>query len=582
MSKRLVIVGGVAGGASAAAKARRANEDIEIVMFESGPYMSFANCGLPYYVGGEIESRDRLFVAHPQLFHKRFRIDVRLNTTVTEVKPTEHAVSYIGPNGVEKVLEYDRLILATGTVPIKLPIEGIDAPHIYACRTIMDVDAIMDRIQQVLPFKNEENHNPEAGWLLTGEESGVEALVIGGGFIGLECTEQLLQRGIKVVLVEALDQIMSPLDREMTIQLQRALEKKGADIILNDLVEGFDHSGTRSRALLKSGLQVGFDLAILGVGVRPNVALAQAAGLELGETRAIAVDDQQRTSDPRIYAAGDNCEAVFLPTGNKVNIPLAGPANKQGRVAGQNAALDLMEVPGDAKRRLTMKGVLGTSIVRGGEVVAGGTGMTEKAARRAGLDVALAYNFGSHHADYYPGAQPMCIKLVYDPEEGRLLGGQIVGLEGVDKRLDVLATAIYAGMTVLDLEQLDLAYAPPFGSAKDVVILTGMVAANTQRGESPSVSPGQFFQEMKGENPPNLIDVRTVFEFRAGHLKGAVNIPLDTLRERLEEILKDRPIVTQCNVGYRSYIAQQILLQNGFKDVRNLSGGCSLADLMQN
>ncbi len=581
MSKRLVIVGGVAGGASAAAKARRTNEDIEIVMFESGPYMSFANCGLPYYVGGEIDSRDKLFVAHPQVFHKRFRIDVRLNTTVTEVRPAVQEVTYMGPDEQEKILKYDRLILSTGTVPIKLPIEGIDAPHIYACRTVMDVDAITARIQQMLPFKNEESHNPEAGWLLTGEESGVDALVIGGGFIGLECAEQLLQRGIKVVLVEALDQIMSPLDREMTILVQKALEKKGAEIILGDMVEGFDHSGTRSRALLKSGRQVGFDLAVLGVGVRPNVELAQAAGLELGDTRAIAVDDKQRTSDPRIYAAGDNCEAVFLPTGNKVNIPLAGPANKQGRVAGQNAALDLMELAPDDNRRLDMKGVLGTSIVRGGDVVAGGTGLTEKAARKAGLDVALAYNFGSHHADYYPGAQSMCIKLVYSPEDGRLLGGQIVGQEGVDKRLDVLATALYGGMTVHDLEQLDLAYAPPFGSAKDVVILTGMVAANTQRGDSPSLSPTQLFMEMESESPPFLLDVRTAFEFRAERLKGAVNIPIESLRERLDEIPKDRPVVTQCNVGYRSYISQQILLQHGFKDVRNLSGGYSLASLMQ-
>jgi NADPH-dependent 2,4-dienoyl-CoA reductase/sulfur reductase-like enzyme/rhodanese-related sulfurtransferase len=581
MPKRLVIVGGVAGGASAAAKARRTNEDIEIVMFESGPFMSFANCGLPYYVGGEIDSRDKLFVAHPQLFHKRFRIDVHLNTTVTGVVPAQQKVIYVGPNGLEKTLGYDCLILATGTVPIKLPIEGIDAPHIFACRTVMDVDAIMARLQQLLPFNAEEDHNPEAGWLLTGEESGVEALVIGGGFIGLECAEQLLHRGVKVILVEALDQIMSPLDREMTVQLQQALESKGAEIILSDLVTGFDHSGTRSCAQLKSGRQVGFDLAILGVGVRPNVELAKAAALELGETGAIAVDEKQLTSDPRIYAAGDNCESVFLPTGKKVNIPLAGPANKQGRVAGQNAALDLMDTAADDKRRLGMKGVLGTSIVRCGEVVAGGTGMTEKVALKTGVDVALAYNFGSHHAGYYPGAQPMCIKLVYTPEDGRLLGGQIVGSEGVDKRLDVLATAIYGGMTIQDLEQLDLAYAPPFGSAKDVVILTGMVAANTQRGESPSITPTELFQEMEGENPMTLIDVRTAFEYRAGRLKGAVNIPLEKLRERLEEIPKDKPVVTQCNVGYRSYIAQQILRQNGYRDVRNLSGGHSLAGLMQ-
>jgi NADPH-dependent 2,4-dienoyl-CoA reductase/sulfur reductase-like enzyme/rhodanese-related sulfurtransferase len=576
MPKRLVIVGGVAAGASAAAKARRSNEEIEIVMFERGPYMSFANCGLPYYVGGEIAERRSLFVADPRSFQRRFRVDVRLESTVTEVDPVAREVVFqIAGGGVDR-LAYDRLILGTGTVPFRLPLEGIEAPNIFECRTVPDVDAILAslrELQQPLPAQQETSPG--------GAAAGGQALIIGAGYIGLECAEQLRNRGLNVTVVEALDQILGPLDHEMSLPVLDALRAAGIRVLLSDLVSGFDHSGDRSLALLKSGKKLEFDLAVIGVGVRPQVELAGSAGLRLGETGAIAVDAHQRTSDPHIFAAGDNCESVFLPTGGKVNIPLAGPANKQGRVAGQNAALDLLGKEESDAARLSLRGVLGTSIVRVSGMVAGGTGLTEKIARRLERKVAVAYNIGSSHAGYYPGAQSVFLKLVYDLENGRLLGAQAAGPDGIDKRLDILATAIHGGMTLEDLEQLDLCYAPPFGSAKDVVILTGMVAANTLRGTSPSLTPAALFEEQEGGSPPFLLDVRTAFEFKMGHLPDAVNIPLETLRERLDEIPRERSLVTQCSVGYRSYIAQQVLLQSGFSDVRNLSGGFSLASRLQ-
>ncbi len=571
MRSRIVVVGGVAAGASAAAKARRTNEHAEIIVFEAGPYMSFANCGLPYYVGGEIGSRDALFVAGPEKFHDFFRVDVRLNSRVVGVSPAERQIRFVGADGVDASLDYDRLVLATGTVPILPPIPGLDGPNIFHCRTVPDVDAIMARLSHLLP------REMEGGHFVNVRDAGFEALIIGGGYIGLECAEQLMQRGFRISVVEAQDQLMGPLDIEIAHPVQLELQDAGATVILNDAVSHIEPAGNRSRAVLKSGREVTFDIAIVGTGVRPNVELAKAAGLQLGKTGAIAVDARQRTSDEAIFAAGDTCEAVFLPTGEPVNIPLAGPANKQGRIAGQNAALDLMGAGADDPRRLTMPGVLGTAIVRVGKVVAGGTGLTEKGARRAGIEAAVAYVVGPQHAGYYPGSKLLLLKLLYDPASGRLLGAQAVGQDGIDKRLDVLAVAIQGGMTVEDLEHLDLCYAPPFGSAKDVAIMAGFVAANAWRGTSPGASPMQVMPAMFGDAPPVLIDVRTPREFADGSLTGAVNIPLQSLRDRLDEIPRDRPVVLHCGTGYRSYIAQQILLNDGWTDVRNLYGGYGLA-----
>ncbi len=571
MSKRIVVVGGVAAGASAAAKARRTNESVEIVMFDRGPYMSYANCGLPYYVGGEIASRDALFVASPERFAGYFRVDVRLDTEVVAIGADTRTVSYIDPENGPSTLDYDRLILATGTVPLVPPIAGLDGPNIFYCRTVPDVDAIMQRLAQLLP------REMEGGHFVNVKEAGFQALIIGGGYIGLECAEQLMQRGFRIAVVEAQDQLMGPLDKEMAHPIELELRTAGAAVILNDGVIRLEAAGNRSKAVLKSGREVIFDIAIIGTGVRPNVQLAKAAGLRLGKTGAIAVGAHQRTSDPAIFAAGDNCESVFLPTGDRVNVPLAGPANKQGRIAGQNAALDVAAAAPDDPRRLRMRGVLGTAIVRVGSLIAGGSGLTEKMAQRAGINAAVAYVIGPSHAGYYPGAKLMLLKLLYAPENGRVLGAQAVGEDGIDKRLDVLATAIQGGMSVEDLEHLDLCYAPPFGSAKDVVVMAGFVAANAFRGTGPGASPLHLREELTRENPPFLADVRTHREFAEGHLPDAVNIPLDGLRDRLAEIPRDRPVVLQCGTGYRSYVAQQILLNSGWADVRNLYGGYGLA-----
>ncbi|PIE34546.1 hypothetical protein CSA56_07445 [candidate division KSB3 bacterium] len=576
--KRLIIVGAVAAGASAAAKARRVNEDIEIVLFESGSYMSFANCGLPYYVGGEIANRDSLFVANPDVFKKRFQIDIRLNTEVTAISTERQEVTFVNADGQGGTLGYDSLILATGTVPIIPPIEGLDGPHIFFCRTVPEVDAIMQRLSAILPHDMEGMRQIQDGPLHDMEGTGVHGLVIGGGYIGLECAEQLMHRGIHTTVIEAMPQVMGPLDPEMTQPIKMALRDSGATLILNDAVERIEQQGERSQAILRSGRRVVFDVAIIGTGVRPNVKLAQSIGVDLGKTGAIAVDAQQRTSVPGVYAAGDNSEAIFLPTNTPVNIPLAGPANKEGRIAGNNAALDLLkDTDKKEKHWLTMKGVLGTSIARVCGVVAGGTGLTEKVAKRLDISVKAAYVLGLNHAGYYPGAHLMILKVVYDPADGRLLGAQAVGQDGVDKRLDVLATAILGGMTVEDLENLDLCYAPPFGSAKDIAIMSGFITANSRRGLSEGVSPMTLFEELNSETPPVLIDVRTTREYADGHLETAINIPLDEIRERMNEIPKDQPVIIHCQTGYRSYVAQQILQNNGWTNIRNLCGGYAFA-----
>ena len=577
MGKRIVIIGGVAAGASAAAKARRTSKDAEIVLFESGPYMSFANCGLPYYIGGEITNRASLFVSDPFTFEVRFDIDVRLSTSVVAISRDKREVEYIGPDGERSSLAYDRLIITTGTVPIVPPVEGIDGPHMFFCRTVPDVDAIMERLDRILPRDMEGMRETEGSRFVTRKETGVRALVIGGGYIGLECAEQFIHRGIHTTIVEAQDQLMAVLDPEVTRPVQDAIESAGGKVILNDAVIRIKTKGDRSIAFLESGLEEKFDLAIIATGVLPNVELAEKAGLELGKTGAIAVDAWQRTSDPTIYAAGDNCESIHLSTGDLVNIPLAGPANKQGRVAGHNAALDLENVDREDAVRLRMRGVLGTGIVRACGVVAAGTGLAEKAAQKAGIKIAVSYVIGTNHAGYYPNAAALGLKIVFSPEDGRLLGAQAVGSDGVDKRIDVLATAILAGMTVEDLEHLDLCYSPPFGSAKDIVIMAGFISANALRGISPAISPLNLRDELRGDTPPLVIDVRDEREHDSERLEGAVNIPLEDLRDRLSEVPKDRPVVVHCSVGYRSYLAQQTLQQHGWTNIRNLYGGFAFA-----
>ena len=563
MSKRIVIVGGVAAGASAATKARRTGEQAEIVLLEAGPHVSVATCGLPYYVGGEIARRDDLFVVRPGRFRRRFNIDLRLNAEAVSVSPAERTVTVAGKSARTEALPYDRLILATGALPVAPPIEGLEGPDVFTCRSVGDADAIVERIEKLTP------EPPQAGR---------RALIIGGGYVGLECAEQLLRRGFGVTVAELMDQLMGPLDPEMAWPIQLALERAGGEVILNDGVARIerDGKGRATAAVLQGGRRVPFDLAVMGLGVRPNVGLAEAAGLKLGPTGALAVDAHQRTSEAAIFAAGDNCESIFLPTGRPANIALAGPANKQGRVAGANAALDLAGADEDDPRRLRFAGTLGTAVVRVGGTVAALTGLSEKLARSEGIDAAIAYADGASHAGYYPGAQTMLIKLIYAPDSGRLLGAQAVGGEGVDKRIDVLAAAILGRMTVEDLEQLDLGYAPPLGSSRDMIIQAGSVASNVRRGIAPPVGPFELLDELASEAPPLVLDVRTRGEYDRGHLPDALHIFVDELRGRAQEVPRARPVVVYCASGYRSHIAQQILRHHGRGNVRNLLGGFSL------
>jgi NADPH-dependent 2,4-dienoyl-CoA reductase/sulfur reductase-like enzyme/rhodanese-related sulfurtransferase len=572
--KRIVIIGGVAAGASAAAKARRTSEEVEITLVERGPYISFANCGLPYYVGGEIADRRKLFVTTAEQFSRRFRVDVRTNTRATAVDRDRRTVRVSGAEGADEDLPYDRLILATGTDPICPPIPGLDAENVFTCRTVPDVDAITRRLEVLTPPEREGVAEELQ------REAPLEAVVIGAGYIGLESAEQFRRRGFRVTVIELADQVMLALDAEMAVPLQRALTAAGCEVLLGDGLAKIVETDAGTAAVTRSGRRVPFDVAVVALGVRPASTLAGDAGLALGETGAVKVDAHQRTSDPHVFAAGDCTEATHLVTGAQVNIPLAGPANKAGRVAGANAVMDLEDAPDDDPRRLAFRGVLGTAIVRVFDTVAAVTGLTERQARDAGIDAKVLYMPGVSHAGYYPGAKPLLVKLLYAPSDGRILGAQVVGNEGVDKRIDVFATALSTGMTVEDLEQLDLAYAPPFGSARDVVIQAGHAASNERRGLMPAVTPTELQDELASDAPPVVVDTRSEREFREGHIEGAVNIPVDALRERIDEIPADGPVVLQCGTGYRSYVAERILMNAGRDNVRNLLGGFSLYSRM--
>ncbi len=575
MSKRIVIIGGVAAGASAATKARRVSEDVEIVLVEAGQHVSFANCGLPYYVGGEIARREDLFVVTPQMFRSRFEIDVRTETVATAVSPASKTVTLIHA-GDSQELQYDRLILATGTKAVIPPIPGLDQAGMFTVRTVTDVDAIVARLAEVHPSADRATVAPEAG-----AESSARALVIGGGYIGLETAEQLRGLGLHVTIVEMLPQLMAAMDPEMAVPVQSAMVKAGCEVVLGDAIARIESEEGRSVAVTKSGRHIPFDIGIVAVGVRPNVELAKSAGIKLGATGAIAVDRSQRTSAPSIYAAGDNSETFHAVLGRAVNIPLAGPANKAGRVAGANAAMDLSDTPADSPQRLFMPDVLGTAIVRAGGVIAAVTGVTETQARREELPCAVTYLPGRNHAEYYPGAAMVLLKLIYAPATGKLLGAQGVGGPGVDKRIDVIATAIKANMTVEDLEDLDLCYSPQFGSAKDAAILAGFAAANTRREVMPAMTPGEMFDRLEAGQPLTVLDVRTQPEWDAGHVDGAMHIDLGQLRNRIAEVPDDKPVAVTCGGGYRSYLAQRILINAGRKNVFNVLGGRLVTELVQ-
>ncbi|KXZ39499.1 NADPH-dependent 2,4-dienoyl-CoA reductase, sulfur reductase [Alkalithermobacter thermoalcaliphilus JW-YL-7 = DSM 7308] len=540
MKKKVLIIGGVAGGASAAARLRRLDEDIEIIMFERGGYISFANCGLPYYIGGTINERQKLLVQTEEGMEKRFNIDVRTHSEVTNIFTDTKEVEVVS-NGKTYKEKYDYLILSPGAAPFVPSIEGVSLDQIYTLRNMEDVDRIKEHVT-----KNKIN----------------KAVVIGGGYVGIEMAENLKHIGIDTTLVEAAEQVMGPLDFEMAKMIEKHMIDNGIKLIVGDAVEKFE-KGNTLELTLKSGKKLNTDIVIMAIGVRPEINLAKKAGLEIGERGGIKVDSNMKTSDPYIYAVGDAIEVEDFINGVNTLIPLAGPANKQGRIAADNIC----------GRESVYKGTQGTSIIKVFDLTAASTGNNEKTLKTQGIPYVKSYTQSGSHAGYYPGAFQMTIKLLFSPEDGKILGAQIVGRDGVDKRIDVIATAIRAGMTVYDLEELELAYAPPYSSAKDPVNIAGFTAANILKGDMKII----HVDELKGINKDEyfIIDVRTDVEFEAGHLEGAVNIPVDELRKSINKIPKDKKIIVYCKVGLRGYIAYRILTQKTY-DVYNLSGGYDL------
>lgn len=555
--RRIVIVGGVAGGASAATRARRLDEHARITIFERDEHVSFANCGLPYYIGGEIAEREELLVVTAELFERRFSIRVRTLHEVQEIDRVGKTVRVLNrATGTVFLESYDKLILAPGASPVVPQLGGTLPRNVFVLRNVADSDRIRQALvgpEAIRPFRSGEP---------------VRAVVVGAGFIGLELVEQLHRRGVEVSLVEMADQVLPLLDSEMGNLLQREIEERGVCLELGAKVEGFESNGSGcvTGVRLTNGKRLEAELVFLGVGVSPSTHLAAAAGLAIGPHGAIESNDVGQTSDPDIYVAGDAGEYAYRPTGAKARVPLAGPANRAGRIAGEHAATGRAPTP--------MAPILGTAIVRVFRRVAASTGLTEKAAAKAGIRAASVAIAAGSHAGYYPGSEQLVLKLVYDPDTGKLLGAQAIGGEGVDKRIDVIAAALHFGGTVRDLAALDLAYAPPFGSAKDPVHVAANVACNVLDGNVALAPPGLAFDRQTA-----VVDVRTPAEVQNQPLPGcdqAQNIPLDELRHRLSELDPRRSTVLVCATGRRSYLAARILRQRGFREVKSLSGGVLL------
>lgn len=541
MGIRLLIVGGVAGGATAAARARRVDENAQIILFERGEYVSFANCGLPYYIGDVIPRRDDLLVTTPQALRERYRIDIRILHEVTGIDRARKRVR-VKDLATGRAYEepYDRLILSPGAEPLRPDIEGFDHNRVFSLRNIPDSDRIKDLVSRDKPR---------------------DAVVIGGGFIGIEMAENLVERGVKTTILEMLDQVMPQLDYEMAGLVHAHLRDKGVTLMLEEGLKSFSDKSGRLLVNTTKGRFIACDLAILSVGIRPENRLAREAGLLLTERGHIVVDQTMATSDPDIFAIGDAVSVRDFLLGQPVNTALAGPANKQGRIASDNAL----------GRKSLFTGTLGTSIAKVFELTAAATGMNEKTLKAKGVPHLVSYTHAGSHASYYPGAQAMSIKVVFAPGTGRLLGAQVVGGQGVDKRIDVLATAIHGGMSVFDLEELELAYAPPYSSAKDPVNMAGFVAANMLKGDLATINWDELARIDRTEHV--LIDLRNRDELRiSGSIEGAVHIPLDELRDRLGELDKAKTMIPFCAAGLRGYIAHRILVQHGFRS-RNLSGG---------
>lgn len=556
---KILIVGGVAGGASAAARARRLSEDAEIIMFERGPFVSFANCGLPYHIGGDIQERSKLLLQTPESFLARFNVDVRVMNEVVSVNRQDKTIVVKNLiDGSEYEESYDFLLLSPGAGPIVPPIPGLDNHLTHSLRNIPDMDRIIETIQM---------NKPE------------HATVVGGGFIGLEMMEAFHQLGIKTSLIEMADQVMTPVDREMAGFAHAEIRDKGIDLKLgvalesvqfvpNEHVASFDsgesekhqHLEGELELTLNNGEKLTTDILIMAIGVRPETKLAQEAGLEIGALGGISTNEYMQTNDPSIYAVGDAVEEKDFVTGEPTLVPLAGPANRQGRMAADNIL----------GRSETYQGTQGTAICKIFDLAVASTGKNEKQLKRAGIDYDKVYVHTASHASYYPGAEVVSFKMLFDPKSGKILGAQAVGKDGIDKRIDVMAVAQRAGMTVEQLQHLELTYAPPYGSAKDVINQAAFVANNIIKGDATAI----HYDEMDSLTDDQvLLDVRNPGELESvGFIKDAINIPVDQLRHRMDELPKDKEIVIYCQVGLRGNVAYRQLVNNGFK-ARNLIGG---------
>lgn len=544
MSKKIIIVGGVAGGATAAARIRRLDEQAEIIVFERSGFVSYANCGLPYYIGGVIQDKEELTLQTPENFRERFRIDVRVRHEVTAIHPDKKTVSVKNlKTGEEFEENYDKLLLSPGARPVQPNLPGVGIDNLFTLRTVEDTLRIREFILKEKPKS---------------------AVLAGGGYIGLEVAENLRELGMDVTIVQRPNQVLNPLDYEMATFVHAKMREKGIHLMLGHSVEGFEQKDGKTMVILKDGEPLKTDMVVLAIGVAPDTRLAKDAGISLGIKNSIVVNERMETSVPDIYAVGDAVEVHHRITGQKALISLAGPANKQGRIAADNIC------GGNS----SYKGSQGSSVIKIFDMTVATTGLNEQAAKQAGIDCDKVYLSPSSHASYYPGGTMMTMKVLFEKETYRLLGAQIIGYDGVDKRIDVLATAMAAGMSALELQDLDLAYAPPYSSAKDPVNMAGFMIDNIETG-----TLKQFFWDEVGELPDDgsvvLLDTRTTEEYGRGHINGFVNIPLDELRERIGEIRRGLPVYVMCQSGLRSYLSCRILAQNGF-DCYNFSGGYRL------
>ena len=541
---KVVIIGGVAGGATAAARIRRLDEKAEIIVFEKSGYVSYANCGLPYYIGGVIQNKEELTLQTPESFWKRFQITMKVRHEVTGIFPERKTVAVKNLNTGESFEEvYDKLLISTGAKPVWPKLPGTDLDNLFTLRTVEDTLKIREFV---------EKNQPKS------------AVLAGGGYIGLELAENLRELGLDVTIVQRPKQLMNPLDGDMAAFVHAKMRSRGVKLMLGHTVEGFEKGEKGTRVLLKDEQPLEADMVILAIGVAPDSHLAKEAGLELGIKGSIVVNDRMETSAPDIFAAGDAVEVRHYITGEKALISLAGPANKQGRIAADNIC------GGDSR----YPGSLGSSVIKVFDMTAASAGINERTAKQTGIDYDKVYLSPASHASYYPGGKVMTMKVIFEKKTYKLLGAQIIGYDGVDKRIDVLATAMYAGITALQLKELDLSYAPPYSSAKDPVNMAGFMIENIAEGRLK-----QFFTE-DVENLPRdgsviLLDARTPGEYARGHIEGFINIPVDELRDRISELDKNKTVYIICQSGLRSYIAYRILAQEGF-DCRNFSGGFRL------